>query len=171
MKVEHEAHVTMDYTLTLESGEVVDQSPPEKPLEFITGYNQIIQGLEKGLMGRKETDAFQVVVAPEEAYGERQEELVQKMPTSQFPEGVELKVGMSFQARSPQGMPVNFVVSEIQEDAAVIDLNHPLAGKTLVFDIVIKGVREATKQEIDALNTPSCDAGDASACGSGCSCG
>lgn len=171
MKIEKETFVSMEYKLSLESGEVVDQSVPEKPIEFITGYSQIIPGLEKGLIGRAENDTFQVVVEPEDGYGEPQAELVQKVPMDQFPNAADLEVGMTFQAKSPQGMPVNFVVKEIEKETAVIDLNHPLAGKTLVFDIVVKSVREATKEEIDALNSPSCNPDDSSNCGGGCSCG
>lgn len=171
MKIENQAYVSMEYKLSLESGEVVDQSPPEKPIEFICGYSQIIPGLEKELMGRKEKDAFKVEVAPEEGYGERQEELVQKIPVDQFPEDVELKAGMTFQARSPQGMPVTFLVTDINAEAAMIDLNHPLAGKKLIFEVEIKGVREATQEELDALNQSSCGSGDPSDCGGGCSCG
>lgn len=171
MKITNESYVTMDYVLNLKSGETVDRSDPENPLEFVTGHNQIIPGLEKELMGKKENDSFQVVVKPEEAYGTHRDELIQDIPLNQFPEGVELEVGMSFQATSPQGMPINFVVKEIEAEAAVIDLNHPLAGKTLVFDVVIKGVRAATSEELDALNQPACNPSDQSGCGGGCSCG
>jgi FKBP-type peptidyl-prolyl cis-trans isomerase SlyD len=171
MKIQEESHVTMDYVLNLESGETVDQSDPENPLEFICGHNQIIPGLEKELIGKKEEDSFQVVVAPEDGYGKRQDELIQNIPLSNFPNDVEVKVGMSFQAASPQGVPINFVIKEIETDSAVIDLNHPLAGETLVFEVAIKGVRKATQEELDALNQPSsCDPGDPSQCG-GCSCG
>ncbi len=172
MKITKESYVTMDYVLNLKSGETVDQSDPETPLEFVTGYNQIIPGLEKELMGKEAKESFQVVVEPEEAYGPHQTELIQNIPLKQFPEGVELEVGMSFQATSPQGMPINFVVKEIEPEAAVIDLNHPLAGKTLIFDVVIKGVRAATEEELHALKQPAaCNPGDQSGCGGGCSCG
>jgi FKBP-type peptidyl-prolyl cis-trans isomerase SlyD len=172
MKIQKESHVIMDYKLSLESGEVVDKSQPDEPIEFICGYNQIIPGLEKELMGRKESESFQAVIQPEDGYGEHVPELIQKVPVSHFPEDLELKVGMTFQSRSPQGMPVTFVVTGIEKDTAEIDLNHPLAGKTLIFDIVIKSVRKASEEEIDAVNSmSSCDHGDASECGGGCSCG
>ncbi|MEK6776346.1 MAG: peptidylprolyl isomerase [bacterium] len=172
MKIQKESHVTMDYKLSLESGEVVDKSQPNEPIEFICGYSQIIPGLEKELMGRKESESFQAVIQPEDGYGEYVSELIQKVPISHFPEDLELKVGMTFQSKSPQGMPVTFVVSGIDNDMAEIDLNHPLAGKTLVFDIVIKSVRQASQEEIEEINSmSSCDQGDASQCGGGCSCG
>ncbi|OIP62147.1 MAG: hypothetical protein AUK29_09080 [Nitrospirae bacterium CG2_30_53_67] len=172
MKIQKESHVTMDYQLSLKSGEVVDKSKPDEPIEFICGYNQIIPGLEKELMGREENDSFQAVIQPEDGYGEHVPELIQKVPVSHFSEDLELKVGMTFQSRSPQGMPVTFAVTAIEQDMAEIDLNHPLSGKTLVFDIVIKSVRKASQEEIDELNSmSSCDQGDASQCGSGCSCG
>ncbi len=171
MKISNEVHVSMDYTLRLSSGEVVDQSDPSSPIEFVCGHDQIIPGLEKRIMGKAANDSFTVEVAPEEAYGEHHAEMVQEIPSSQFPPNVELKVGMTFQSKTPQGQPLVFSVKEVQDDAVVVDMNHPLAGKTLVFDVVIRSVREATPEEIEALNAPECDPGDTSECGGGCSCG
>ncbi len=170
MAIQKDSHVTMEYTLTLESGEQIDQSDPNQPLQFLCGYSQIIPGLEKELIGKNENDSFQVKVPSEEGYGAYQEELIQKIPLEQFPEKIELKVGMSFQTRSPQGFPITFVIKEVEKDSAVVDLNHPLAGKTLIFDVAIKGVREGTPEEIEAINNPSCGS-DGSSCSSGCSCG
>ena len=170
MKVEKQTFVSMDYKLTLENGEIVDQSPPDRPIEFICGYDQIIPGLEKGIMGHEANEAFQVVVPPEEAYGEHQPELVQRIPRDHFPPDTELEVGMRFQAQSPHGMPVTFVVTGIEADTAEVDLNHPLAGKTLIFDVVIKSVRRATPEEIQGLTAPACNPSDPSDCG-GCRCG
>ncbi|NOY54344.1 MAG: peptidylprolyl isomerase [Deltaproteobacteria bacterium] len=170
MAIQKDSHVTMEYTLTLESGEQIDRSDPDRPLQFLCGYSQIIPGLEKELIGKNENESFQVKVPSEEGYGPYQEELLQKIPLTQFPEKIELKVGMSFQTRSPQGLPMTFVIKEIEKDSAVVDLNHPLAGKTLIFDIAIKGVRAGTPEEIEAVKNPSCGS-DGSSCGSGCSCG
>ncbi len=172
MKIEKQSFVSIDYTLTLESGEVVDKSAPDKPLEFVCGFNQVIPGLEKALMGREVngSESFQVVVPSEEAYGDPNPEMVQKIPRDQFPDDAELKVGMSFQATSPQGMPVSFLVAGVEEDMVEVDQNHPLAGKVLTFDVVINAVREATPEEIAALNAPSCNPNNPSDCG-GCSCG
>ncbi len=171
MKISNEAHVSMDYTLRLTSGEVVDQSDPNSPIEFICGHDQIIPGLEKSLMGKKTNDSFTVEVAPGEAYGEHHAEMVQEIPSNQFPPNVELKVGMTFQSRTPQGQPLVFSIKEIQDQSVVVDMNHPLAGKTLVFEVVIRSVREATADEIEALNAPECNPQDTSGCGGGCSCG
>jgi len=171
MTIQKDSHVTMEYTLTLESGEQIDQSDPNQPLQFLCGYSQIIPGLEKELIGKQKDDAFQVKVPSEEGYGPYQEELIQKIPLEQFPEKIELKVGMSFQTRSPQGFPMTFVIKEVEKDSAVVDLNHPLAGKTLIFDIAVKGVREGTPEEIEAVKNPSSCGSDGSSCGSGCSCG
>ncbi len=171
MKIANEAHVSMDYTLRLTSGEVVDQSDPNSPIEFICGHDQIIPGLEKNLVGKEANDSFTVEVEPEEAYGEHHAEMIQEIPSSQFPQHVELKVGMTFQSRTPQGQPLMFCIKEIQDDTVVVDMNHPLAGKTLVFDVVIRSVRHATPEEIEALNAPACDPEDTSGCGGGCSCG
>lgn len=170
MAIQKDTHVTMEYTLTLESGEQIDQSDPSQPLQFLCGYNQIIPGLEKELIGKDNNESFQVKVPAEEGYGPYKDELVQEIPLEQFPEKIELKVGSSFQTRSPQGFPITFVIKEIEKEAAVVDLNHPLAGKTLIFDVVIKSIREATPEEIEAIANPSCGS-DGSSCSSGCSCG
>ncbi len=171
MKIANESHVSMDYTLRLTSGEVVDQSDPSSPIEFVCGHDQIIPGLEKSLIGKEANESFTVEVAPEEAYGEHRAEMVQEIPSNQFPPNVELKVGMTFQSRTPQGQPLVFSITEIQDDAVVVDMNHPLAGKTLVFEVVIRSVREATPGEIEALNAPAGNPQDTSECGGGCSCG
>ncbi len=171
MKIGKDSHVSLDYRLTLESGEVIEQSQPENPLEVVCGYNQIITGLEKGLMGHQEDDSFQVVVPPNEGYGEHLEEMVQEVPLDRFPENIELKVGMAFQSQTPQGIPVTFIVRKIENGNATVDLNHPMAGKTLIFDVTVQSVRAATQAEIDRAKGPaSCDSGNPSGCGD-CSCG
>jgi FKBP-type peptidyl-prolyl cis-trans isomerase SlyD len=109
VKADDRLYVSIDYKLTLESAEVADQSEPGAPLGFIFGKSQIISGLEKGLRGMEPGDSAQITVEPEEGYGLPNPSLYRDIPRENFPEGVELKPGMGFEARGPQG-PVTFRV-------------------------------------------------------------
>ncbi|MFH1725367.1 MAG: peptidylprolyl isomerase [Elusimicrobiota bacterium] len=126
--------VKMLYTLTVE-GAIVDHSGDE-PLSFTKGQGEIIPGLDEQIAGMKAGDKKQVTVAPEKAYGPRNPEAIRPVPKSVFQDSGELEVGSMVGGESPAG-PFRAVASEVREDEIVIDLNHPLAGKTLQFDIEI----------------------------------
>ena len=179
MNIADKLYVAIDYTLTLESGQEIDKSPEGQPLGFIAGTGQIIPGLEKALMGKVAGDSAKVVVEPEDAYGPVKDNLFQDIPKSQFPSDVDIKPGMAFEAQGPQG-PFMISVSQINEnDTITVDLNHPMAGKQLHFDVNVVEVREPTAEELaQAASSISAgcacgtdDVGDAGGCGSGCNCG
>ena len=180
MKIADKLYVAIDYTLTLESGQEIDKSPAGQPLGFITGTGQIIPGLEKALMGMVQGDKSKVVIEPEDAYGPVRDEMFQDIPRSQFPGEVDIKPGMAFEAQGPQG-PFMITVSKVNDnDTVTVDLNHPMAGKQLHFDVEVIEVREPTSEEIAQIAAMSSgcgcgcgpdDAGDAGACGPGCNCG
>lgn len=163
MTVQDKAFVEIEYTLTLDSGEVVDRSAPEEPLGFIFGVNAIIPGLEKKLTGMSAGESAKLVIEAEDAYGARDEDLVRDLPRINFPEGMDIKVGMIFQAQSPQG-PANCRVVEVGNETIKSDFNHPLAGERLNFDVKVVNVREATDAELASMT--SCD--PAGGCGTGC---
>jgi FKBP-type peptidyl-prolyl cis-trans isomerase SlyD len=165
MKIEGKVHVEIEYTLKLESGEEVDKSEPGKPLVFVSGIGQIIPGLEKELEGKEQGESLVVVVEPENGYGAYNEQAVNDIPKTSFPEGMEIEEGMVFQAQGPQG-PTTIRIKEIKEDSVLGDFNHPLAGERLTFDVKITEVREMTEDELAAAEA-SCSP---EACGScGCS--
>lgn len=168
MQVEDKAYVAIDYKLTLDNGEEIDKSPEGQPLGFIVGTGQIIPGLEKGLVGKTTGDTLQVTVEPDEAYGQPREDLVQELPKTQFPDDVEIEPGMTFQAQGPNG-PLMINVVEVQDENVKVDLNHPLAGKTLQFDVTINEVRQPTEAEMNEV-VQSC-ATESEGCAPGCSCG
>ena len=147
MKIANGNVVGIDYSLHLGDGEVVDASEPGDPLTYLHGEGQIVPGLENALEGLSVGDKKQVVVAPAEGYGEHDARGVQRVPRSAFPEGFEPAVGLELTAQGPQGEPVPFTIREVQGNEVVIDLNHPLAGKTLHFDITVREVRAATDEE------------------------
>lgn len=140
--------VQIHYTLTNNDGEVLDSSEGRGPLAYIHGIGNIIPGLEEALAGRVVGDKFQVTLAPEQAYGLRNDDLVQSVPRDAFQGVKEIQSGMQFQAQSPEGMQM-FTVIDVVEDQVVLDGNHPMAGVTLNFDVEVAGIREATAEELD----------------------
>lgn len=147
MQIANQKVITIDYTLTDESGEVLDSSEQDGPLSYLHGSGNIVPGLEQALEGKSIGDALKVVVAPEDAYGERDERLVQAVPREQFPDG-EIAVGMRFRADSPGGTKV-LTVTAVDDAEVTVDANHPLAGRTLSFDVTVRGIREATEEELE----------------------
>jgi FKBP-type peptidyl-prolyl cis-trans isomerase SlyD len=148
MKVGKGAVVGLDYKLHLGDGKVVDESLPGDPLFYLHGGGQIVPGLETALEGMEVGQSKQVVVAAKEGYGEHDARGVQEVPRSQFPPGVEPQAGMQFVAHDEDGEAMPIAVREVRGDTIVIDLNHPLAGKTLHFDVKVTEVRAATAEEM-----------------------
>lgn len=148
-EVQNSTVVTFNYTLRdQETGEIIDSSQFHgEPLTILAGKGEIIPGLEKQMMGMKTGESKTIEVPASEAYGEKDESLIQKAPREYF-QGVELQKGMPLQAQTPEGQIINMVVVDFNENEVTVDMNHPLAGKDLVFDIEIVNVREATPEEI-----------------------
>ncbi|HGF4937057.1 TPA: peptidylprolyl isomerase [Vibrio parahaemolyticus] len=148
MKIEKNVVASLAYKVMLEDGVVVDQSTSEAPLDYLHGHNNLITGLEKELEGKVAGDKFSVTVAPEDAYGEHNDALVQRVPADVF-QGVEqIEVGMRFLADTDQG-PIPVEVTEVDGDEVVVDGNHMLAGQTLTFEVEVMATREATAEEIE----------------------
>jgi len=169
MNIVDNVYVALDYRLTLDSGEEVDRSAEDQPLAFITGSGHIIPGLERQIMGMAVGDKSRITVAPEDAYGLANPELIADVPRRQFPAEMEIKPGMMFHSQGPDGI-MSANVKEIKdENTVVVDLNHPLAGKTLHFDVNIVEVRELTDDERSLLSA-SCGCGNEEDAGCG-SCG
>ncbi len=148
MKVEKDSVVGIDYSLHLGDEKIIDSSAPDEPLSYLHGRGQIVPGLEKALEGMEVGETKHVVVDPEEGYGPHDPRGLQEVPRDAFPPGADPQVGMEFTARGPQGETVPFSVKEVRPDAVVVDLNHPLAGRTLHFDVKVRDVRAATADEL-----------------------
>lgn len=148
-----DATVSFKYSLTDKDGNALDASPIDEPLTYIHGQNAIIPGLERELEGKKIDDVLIVNVKAKDAYGERQEQMVQKIPRSNF-QGQEIKVGMRFEAKISTGS-LSVVVKELTDEEVTVDGNHALAGKDLTFDVRIVDVRETTEKEINDCCTDS----------------
>jgi len=139
--------VLIHYTLTSDSGETLDSSEGREPLGYLHGFGSIIPGLENALVGKKAGDKLKVSIPPAEAYGVREDALVQIVPRSAFGGAPDLEVGMQFQAQTPEGVRVVTVV-DVAGDDITLDGNHPLAGETLHFDVEVTEVRAATEEEL-----------------------
>ena len=140
--------VAIQYTVKDENGTQVDTSEGRGPLWYLHGHKNIIPGLENALDGLKEGEEFSAQVAPDEAYGEHREELIQRVPRTAF-QGVDsVEVGMVFNAQTDGG-PLQVEVTEVEEEVVVVDGNHPLAGKSLDFSGKVETVRDASAEELE----------------------
>ncbi|MEP0073851.1 MAG: peptidylprolyl isomerase [Marinomonas sp.] len=148
MQITENTVVSMHYTLTDEQGQTLDSSVGQDPLVFLSGAQNIIDGLDKALQGKAAGEKLAVSVAPEEGYGAVHQELIQKVPAENFQGVDDIQVGMQFMAQTPGGeQPVTVI--GVEEDGIMLDGNHPLAGKTLNFDVEIVDVREASTEELE----------------------
>jgi FKBP-type peptidyl-prolyl cis-trans isomerase SlyD len=148
MVVASDKVVLIHYTLTNEEGKVLDSSSGGDPLAYIHGHGNLIPGLEKQLEGRTPGDKLNVKLAPADGYGERDTGLVQRVPRRSFG-GASVQPGMQFQAQTSSGETRVATVTGVQGDMVTVDMNHPLAGETLVFDVEIADIRDATQEELE----------------------
>ncbi len=129
--------VSVHYTGRIENGEIFDTSQGRRPLTFTVGAGQLIRGFDEAVIGMTAGESKVVTIPPEQGYGPRRVELVVDIPKDTIPEGMELKKGMKLELVDPQGNKIPAEVFEILDEVVKMDLNHFLAGKTLVFEIEI----------------------------------
>ncbi len=141
--------VRIDYTLTTDADEVIDSSEGGEPLAYLHGARNIIPGLETALEGRKAGDSLNVRIEPADAYGERDDRLVQMVPREMFEDSAEIQVGMQFHSADPEGNVTVVTVTHTTDDTVTVDANHPLAGVPLTFAVTVVEVRDATAEELE----------------------
>jgi FKBP-type peptidyl-prolyl cis-trans isomerase SlyD len=145
--VSNNSVVSVHYKLTDDQGNLIDSSEGSKPMAYLHGAGNIISGLERALEGKGEGESLKVRVEPAEGYGEVNPEGIKTIDKAAF-QGVEsVEPGMAFEAQTPNGAKQQIVVKKVEGDSVTIDLNHPLAGVALNFDVQVVGVREATEEE------------------------
>lgn len=127
--------VRVHYTGKLINGEQFDSSVGREPLEFVVGAGQMIKGFDAALPGMTVGDKKTINIQPEDAYGERSEEAIIPFPMENVPAEMKLEPGMMLTLSNQAGQPVPVVVLEVTQDVVMLDANHFLAGKELVFDI------------------------------------
>jgi FKBP-type peptidyl-prolyl cis-trans isomerase 2 len=137
-KIENGKSVKLHYTGKFENEEIFDSSLEREPLEFTVGTGQLIPGFEKGVMGLEVGDKKTLEIEPSEGYGELRNDLIQEVSLTQLPEGV--SIGDRLEGVAENGMPIAVVVREISDGVALVDANHPLAGRKLIFEIEVVDV-------------------------------
>lgn len=152
--------IAVDYTGKLESGEVFDSSEGKQPLTFTVDAGMLIKGFDQAVIGMTKGESKTVTIPPEMGYGPRDENAMVSIPREQFPPEMTLTEGMQLQLQNPAGQPVPARVASVNETDVTMDVNHFLAGKTLVFDITIAET---------GLDPSACSCGTKSGgCDSGC---
>jgi len=148
MKAGKDKVVAFHYTLTVDGEKVESSHDNDEQLWILLGHGQLIPGLETALEGHEAGETLQVEVAAADGYGERQEDQIQRMSKKYFPQASRLKAGMVTVLKLKDGNQRAVTVHKVGMSAIDVDLNHPMAGKTLNFDVVINDVRDATEEEV-----------------------
>jgi peptidylprolyl isomerase len=155
-KIENNLFISLDYKGTLSNGEVFDTSYGRAPLEIQMGAGQLIRGFENALLGMAVNEKKTFTLAPEDAYGHRDESMTQKFPRAGVPPEMNPQVGQTVGLSTEDGQQIPAVIMAVDDQHVTVDLNHPMAGKTLTFEIEIRGISDTPPQS--------------ASCGSGCDC-
>ncbi len=172
MKIKNNCVVAIDYKLT-EKDTLLENSSGKDPLMFIHGQGHVIEGLEDALFDREVGEKFTVTIPPEKGYGKYDDSMVQIIPLDQFEANEKIVPGMQFEVQTEYGVHV-VTAKEVSKDNVTIDMNPPLAGKTLTFEVEILNVREATEEDFKLCepgNEESCCGSNSDSChdnGSSC---
>jgi peptidylprolyl isomerase len=134
--------VSVHYTGKLKTGEVFDSSKDRDPLEFTLGNKELLTGFEDGVMGMKPGESKSVTLEPEDAFGDRREDLFLKLPKKEFPQNITPSIGLQLTLSNASGNKMTVVITEVGEKSVTLDGNHPLSGQTVVFDIKLLEIKE-----------------------------
>ena len=152
-KVENGAYISVEYTGTLGNGQVFDSSKGRHPMEVHMGAGELIEGFEAQLMGMALNEKKVFTLSPEDAYGQRNADLMQFVPRTEVPPEMDAKVGMIVGLVTPEGNQVPARIVELDDEQLTMDLNHPLAGESLTFEIEVVGISSTPTQE--SMSCPS----------------
>jgi peptidylprolyl isomerase len=156
-KVENGMFVSVDYKGTLQNGEVFDTSSGRQPLEVQMGAGEVIKGFEKALVGMALSEKKSFTIEPEDAYGQRDESLKRVFTRAEVPPDLDLQVGKVVGIRSQEGQQILAKIVQVDDENVTADMNHPLAGEVLHFEIEVVGISSTPTQDPDG-------------CGHGCDC-
>jgi FKBP-type peptidyl-prolyl cis-trans isomerase SlyD len=150
-KIQPNAFVTLDYVLRDVDGELLDESEGTggEPIDYVHGYGMLVPGLEAALVGLEAGDERDIIVPADAAYGERDDDLVMEIDRGDFPDPEKVEAGDEFVAEASDGEEMLMRVTEVKDDAVVVDANHPLAGIALHYTVKVRMVRAATEEEIE----------------------
>ena len=156
-KVVNGKYVSVNYTGTLKNGDIFDTTEGSQPMEVQMGSGQIIKGFEDAIMGMSLNDKKIFTLDPEDAYGHRIEDYVQTFPRKEMPSDMVVEQGDFIGIQTPDGRQIPAQIKQLDDEKMVLDLNHPLAGMALTFEIEVVGISDIPTQENDC-------------CSSGCEC-
>ena len=145
MAIQANQIVSIEYEVR-DGDKIIDSNIGQAPLVFMFGRGQIISGLENGLKNMEVGQKANILVKSADAYGEYNSEAIQEVPKEQFA-GIDLEEGMTLYGQGEDGSTVQVIVKEIKDSSVVIDFNHPLAGKDLMFSVTVNNIREASSEE------------------------
>jgi len=168
MAIQNNQIVSIEYEVR-DGDKIVDSNVGGDALVFMFGKGQIITGLEKGLVDMEIGDKADILVKPADAYGEYNEEAIQEVPADQF-SGIDLELGMTLYGQGEDGGTVQVTVKEIAAETIIIDFNHPLSGKDLMFSVTLNNVREASAEEALSGVPSENKQEESQGCGTGCGC-
>lgn len=141
--------VVLHYVLEGADGKVIESTRGQSPMAYLHGRGNVVPGLERALAGREVGDRFTVDVSAEDAYGARKGNGAVAVPRKEFPRKMDLRPGMGLQIRGSDGTPVPVWVTKVHGSKVWIDVDHPLAGQALRFDVEVVGVRDPLPEELD----------------------
>ena len=141
------AVVSLAFSMRSEEGELLEEWTESHPLRYVHGSGTLVPGLDRALTGRAAGDRFELSVPPEEGFGTRREDGARRIERSKLPHRGEIHKGMPFVMQDDDGKLVALWITEVDGDTIEVDRNHPLAGRTLVFDVTVLAVRSATDTE------------------------
>ena len=171
MKIENDKWVEIHYTLKDDNGNQIDSSVGNEPLGYVHGRGYLISGLENQLAGHEPGDKFSAHIEPKDGYGEYDPEAVYMLERSMFPADFPIEKGRLVPLEDDEGNHLHSYIQEWNDETVTVDLNHPMAGKTLVFDCEIVSLRPGTAEEIEAGSIyldDGCGCDDCSSCGHHC---
>ncbi len=148
MIVEKNKVVSIDYNLSSENGDIIDSTHGHGPLTYLHGARNILPKLEEALEGKSVKARVRTILTPEDAYGDYDDRLVQSIPLEGFPNADKVVLGTEFELETSQG-PALARITRVENGEFTVDMNHPLAGETLHFDVQVMDIREATEEELE----------------------
>jgi FKBP-type peptidyl-prolyl cis-trans isomerase 2 len=172
MTVEKNNKVTVEYEGRFDSkdGEIFDSSEGKAPLSFITGVGMVVPGFDNAIIGMDKGEEKEITLTQDEAYGPYRDELKQKVPRNVIPQDQKPEVGMMMVMATPQGQQMPAKITEVTDDEITLDINHPLAGKTLYFKLKLVDYSEVDADELAKMISPSghsCSCSEDDACKTG----
>ena len=141
MKVAQNKNVSVHYTGKLKDGSIFDSSVDREPLNFTVGEGKLIPGFENGIVGMEVNEKKLIEIPFNEAYGEVRKDLIQEVSMSNLPADLKPEVGMQLQSNGQDGSTILVTIVKVENDKVIVDANHPLAGKDLVFDIEVVDIK------------------------------